>query len=277
MPIVTAEEYDMDLRKKLDEFLSPIPAAAWAELGHYVYGLYHPGRSVPFYIGVGSGDRARQHFGRGEILLGEMRKSEKVEAIRDAFRGGNPEIKIIRHKLESRANALALEAALIDVLRPSLSNRIRGHSSEKGIVTMDELIEKYSPHVNPSAAYPIVFIFNIAKELPKRGGDVYEATRRSWPASKWVPHRAGIAIGLDKGFSRGAYSFASWSEAPISGRWMFTGQPLFQHELLGRSFSNVISKAIGYWQRGNYLVAEFDGKEGCRLLRGAKGSGWFDL
>jgi uncharacterized protein len=84
-------------------------------LGHYVYGLVDPRDDQIFYIGVASANnRAFDHLKVRQSGKRESRKEERIREIRKS--GHEPQVEILRHGMNSRSDALEMEAALIDAL-----------------------------------------------------------------------------------------------------------------------------------------------------------------
>ena len=132
--------------------------------------------------------------------------------------------------------------------------------------------------VNPQKAYPKVFIFPIHKML-KQGASVYDATRKWWRVKKSLRERPfGIAVGVKDKISQGVFEISNdWYPSTKEDKhWEFNGAETDATDgLHNKDWSKIINKAIGYWQRGNYLVVEFDGKGKFRFIRGGgKNKGW---
>lgn len=89
------------------------------QLRYYVY-LYIDPRSDPiFYVGKGKGRRVLEH-------LRETGESEKIKLIRELHAEGlQPRLEILVHGLDDEADALRVEAAVIDLLgRDKLTNLV---------------------------------------------------------------------------------------------------------------------------------------------------------
>ena len=126
--------------------------------------------------------------------------------------------------------------------------------------------------VNPSRRYPLVFIFNIAKELKNRFL-VYEATRKYWKGiGKYQDEPDMVAVGLVNGIAEGVYRIDKWEKSDnpkFSDRFEFTGHEDtdLSNEFFGKDFQRIIEPAKGYWQFGNWLAVEFDGNGFFRFIR----------
>jgi hypothetical protein len=90
---------------------------------YYVYGYYDPRSYRLFYVGKGRGSRKYSHLKES----GTGQKRRMIAAIRKA--GLEPLVKIIASGLTER-EALIVEAAIIWVLQPQLTNEVSGSMSE---------------------------------------------------------------------------------------------------------------------------------------------------
>ena len=130
-------------------------------------------------------------------------------------------------------------------------------------------------YVNPSKAYPMVFIFNISKTIEERG--TYEATRKYWgKISNFQYSSDMIAIGLEKGIAKGIYRIEKWYQSKDKGyedRFEFEGKEDSEltEEFLDKDFSNITSRT-GFWNFGNWLAVEFNGKGSFTFKRPANDS-----
>ena len=79
------------------------------------------------------------------------------------------------------------------------------------------------------------------------------------------------AVGVANGISQGAFSISRWKKSNESknNRWYFDGSAVKEpNDLHQKNYLSVIQKARGYWQRGGYLVVEFEGNGEFKFLRG---------
>ena len=184
-----------------------IPQSVVEALGYYVYRLEDPRTGTPFYIGKGKDQRVLQH--EWDALTSEI-PSDKIHTINKIRESGN-DVRIIihRHKLDEKT-ALQVEAALIDAYE-SLTNMVRGHQAEFGVMPLNELIARY-------AAEPLNFaepciIFKIEKEWSNTltADALYERTRRYW---KCAPHNRrsppSYALAVARGLVREVYRIDQW-------------------------------------------------------------------
>jgi len=260
-------------------------AVVVAILGEYVYALRDPRDNKVFYIGKGAENRLFAHFDEAEkaranngIWSAKLRRIVEIwEADEDV------DWFIIRRDLAHSLTSYDVEAAIIDALEisqngPALNEIAGQYSSTRGILNAQDIAALAAPRINPSTPYETVFIFPIHKALVK-GRSVYDATRSWWAVSEKL--RVGnnaLAIGIANGLSKGVFSITDWVPAQALGKWEFEGTQLPNHELDGKNWLSVIGNAMGYWQRGNYLVVELDGKGKYRFIRGsADKSTWHPL
>lgn len=279
------------------------------KLGNYVYVLCDPRDRKVFYVGKAGGREAQgnnrifNHFGKARDALKNNtddidQKTRRIIEIWSADEQVN--WYIVRYGLPDEETTLHVEAALIDLLCASqngpLLNLVRGHgASQHGMLTPDMAREFGAKPVAPTRNYPVVFIFPVQNAIAS-GEDIYEATRKAWSVSKDLRSKQdAVAVGVANGIAKGVFKINSWQEhglhqpevesgkdkdnaaTPQSGKirsaqlWGFIGEKLENSELLGSDFRTVITSAMGYWQRGNYLVVEvvnLGGKMCFRFLRG---------
>jgi hypothetical protein len=265
---------------------------AFKELRIYVYVLQDPSTKRIFYVGKGGGKntgaggnmRVLNHFGEAESWLKQPRPSgempDKVRSILEIWRRGEAvNWFVVRHHLNSEDEAFHIESALIDAL-PLGSNgpldNLQGgrHANTHGLLSPSGVAALNAPPVNPAQPYPRVLVFPIQRALDA-SRTPYDAVRSYWSASQDIiqvsPDNPCIAVGLANGISRVVVDINAWhSVTAVSGKWEFTGTVLTDSDLLDRNFSNVLAPAMGYWMRGNYIGAEFNGKGEFRIIRGAR-------
>jgi hypothetical protein len=257
-----------------------------AHLGDYVYALKNPIDGKIFYVGVGVENRIFQHFNEAdEVVNGNQKTSKKTATIIEIWQSGlDVEWFIVAHSLPDRSYAFKIEAALIDAFREipninEISNDQGGHHSTK--LLPDDLLSLSAPLVNPDTAYASVFLFSIQNAFQNRG-NVYDATRAYWKVSeKYKKESNSIAVGIVNNISKTSYKIDAWQLDTTYKKDMFTSpghpNPQLYESLLNKNWSKVIAAAKGFWQRGQYLIVEFDGKGKFRVIRGLKESSeWFE-
>lgn len=235
-------------------------------LGRYIYALCDPRDNKAFYIGQGTGDRVFDHFKEAEASLkAGVFTSSKIRRIVDIWANEEPvRWYIIAYKLGDEIDKV--ESAVIDALGVSQNGPCLNANNGPGSTLLDpDAVKAFSAKlVDPVNSYQRVFIFHIRNALAENK-DVYDATRGDWYVKESNQSVPAYAVGIVNNISRGAFHIDGWD--PVVNKHRFSGKP--HPSLEGLDWSQVIGKAKGYWQRGNYLVAEFDGAGRFRLLRGS--------
>ena len=264
----------------------PFDSNITAALKCYVYVLRDPRDRKVFYVGKaganGQGNqRVLDHFDEARAALknSAQSRSPKVQRIIEIWSADEDvEWFIVRWGLDP-TTAMHVEAAVIDVLEISQNgptlNLIKGFGvNEHGILSSEEVYSRFAAQlVNPPVPYERVFIFPIHNAL-KEDRAVYEATRRCWQLSTRFQVLPAIAVGVANGISRGVFDIIGWKQGCEPSKWEFEGTNLNPHPLLNCNFYNIITNAMGYFQRGNYLIVEFDGNGNFRFLRGSANKVW---
>lgn len=264
------------------------------KLRSYVYVLIDPLDDEVFYVGKGGADgkgnqRLSEHFDEAEKLKAQPEKqSDKVKRILEIWRR-NQDVKwlILRHGLNA-TEAHEVEAAVIDALDLSskrLMNVIRGHSTARSMLTMQDIIRQSAPLVRPGKNIK-VFIFQIHKHPNIAGNSnitpnaIYEATRRAWRIGRQYRHVADdyYAVGVVQNVSIGAYKIEQWkpdNEQPNKYIFWKSKKPNQQiiESLLSKNWSKQLSEASGYLQHGGgNILVEFNENNQFRILKGRKSS-----
>jgi uncharacterized protein len=259
-------------------------------LGEYVYVLRDPRDRKVFYVGKGNGDRLFQHFKEAdEAKLSQRPWAAKLRRIVEIWEADEDvDWFIVRRNLgalvgSNPLTAFDVEGAIIDVLEISQNglalNDIAGKGSKSsGILTSNDIFALAAKDVGPSYMYELVFVFPIQNALAQ-GRSVYDATRGWWSVSQDLQSRQkALAVGIANGLSKEVYSVDCWRPASAIGKFEFNGTHIQSHELGGKNWTTVINAAMGYWQRGNYLVVEFSGNNKFRFIRGsADKSIWWNV
>lgn len=169
------------------------------DLGAYVYRLIDSRSLETFYVGKGRGDRARMHA-KGDRRLREKGKGipklERIRAIRKAT-GREPTIVIHRHGLSDK-EAYEVEAALLQAY-PGLTNRARGHGSERGAYVLEDGAGELATFTDDEPCLALAVHLRLAQ-----GYSAYDAARFCWPLRerrrKWVKYvlavRHGTIVGV---------------------------------------------------------------------------------
>lgn len=254
---------------------SHLPSEVGERLGPwYVYVLVDPQNVRPFYVGKGTGDRLLAH-GVEADKAPERDQPGKVRYIRDLRkRGVEPRIDIVRRGLGTEAEAYRIEAALIDCL-PGLVNVVRGHGSEEGRETLDELVAQYGAKPIGTPGLPALLIRlgpwrdehdphtgrrGVGYRVGIEDADLYNSTRAWWRASRSEVERRGIRhfVAVYRGVSRAIYEIGKVVERS-DGRIGFTGTrvtrgPAFDDYVgpLGKrvDFPTYSQNPVTYWPPG---------------------------
>lgn len=248
------------------------------KLGTYVYALRDPRDGNIFYIGQGVDNRLFSHFEEAEtVYKKEKTPSPKVARILDIWENGQSvDWFIVAHQLDA-SNVDSVESAALDALRFSnvevLNENKAPHSS---VLTQDDLLAISAPAINPENSFERVFIFSITNSL-KEGKTPYEATRRGWKVSSKNQMTPAYAVGLKDSVSVSSYEIHSWSKIEEGSKYSeFTGVEF--PELKGKNWASIVNQPKSSWQRGQYLIVEFDGKGKYRIIRGsAEKDTWLPL
>jgi uncharacterized protein len=167
------------------------------ELKSYVYMLLDPQDNLPFYVGKGNNNRIFEHIKcalkDSDISTFKYDKIREIKSKEQMIRHV-----IVRHGLTDK-EAFQIEASLIDTLnycRIGLLNQQGGHNSiEKGLMTSDEIIQKYNakPLDNIPNDFVIININSSYNKLKKNARNkgvnidqtaIYQATKETWFISK---------------------------------------------------------------------------------------------
>jgi len=253
-------------------------------LNHYVYVYRDPRDNKIFYVGEGIDGRVLDHL-RDTLVAENPKRTEahtaKTRRIVEIWSADEMvEWQIISRKHKTQKDAEIAEAAVMTALGISQNGQLLNlqggkHGTEHGSIPMEELEALGAQPVNPADSCDTVFLFSIHDSLEK-GLSPYEGTRSSWRvAERWRNRTDAIAVGLDQGRSVGAFRIDDWEKAG-DGRWRFSGTEL-QNDLHNKRWTHVINAARGYFQRGNFLVVDFDGNGRFRVLRGSSAQEWQSL
>ncbi|MEK0413988.1 MAG: hypothetical protein RL070_1476 [Bacteroidota bacterium] len=255
-------------------------------LGDYVYALKNPINGKIFYVGVGVENRIFYHFNEADdVVTGKQKISKKTATIIDIWNAGfDVEWFIVAHSLPDRSYAFKIEAALIDAFREiqtvnEISNDQGGHHSSK--LLPDDLVSISAPFVNPDTSYASVFLFSIQNASQNRD-NVYDATRAYWKVSEQYKKQLNsYAVGIVNNISKSSFKIDTWYKDDTYRKDAFVSpghpNPVVYQALLNKNWSKIIAAAKGFWQRGQYLIVEFDGNGKFRIIRGLKDPDkWFD-
>jgi hypothetical protein len=252
------------------------------KLGKYIYALRDPRDSKIFYVGQGINDRVFEHFGEAEYCLNSNRTfnqlSSKVIRILDIWKN-NEDVQwlILAHNLPIDNNVSDyVESAIVDGLSESQNGETLNEVSppKSSRLLADDLDAMAAAFVNPLTPHSNVFIFPIQNAL-NNGVSPYNATRTTWAVSNNNQSlRPSFAVGLKHSISKGSFEITSWTNVTGTHKQEFTAvghpNPTDYLPLLNKNWNNILAKAKGFWQRGNYLIVEFDGQGKFRIIRGSQ-------
>lgn len=215
---------------------------------YYVYILIDPRDDQIFYVGKGTGDRPSSHDREAARLTLEAERSRaKTERIRDITAAGlKPLVDIVRHGFETEDEAFQIEAALIDCLRPNITNIDAGHGTDAGRMPLEDLIARYGAS-DLSTEVPEVALlirlqakWNLLHEEVEPGyfrkgsgwkprltdQELYDSVRAWWAVSPTSAdrHRAKHAVAVFAGVTRAVYRIENWLGPRTDGRWAFAGE-----------------------------------------------------
>ena len=210
--------------------IDDIPIEVAEQLGHYVYLYIDPRNDSIQYIGKGVGSRAISH-------LSEESTSEKILWINELKKQGlSPRIEILSYNLRDSAEALAVEAAAIDLIGlKNLKNVVRGHkSNEFGRMNINEIRSRLASE-NAEINDPVILVrINRTFQSGMNDADVYEITRGVWKMGE-RRNGAKYAIAVYRGIVRGVFRIEKWHPAGSTkynwrtdvynnpDRWEFSG------------------------------------------------------
>lgn len=259
-------------------------------LGKYIYALRDPRDRKVFYVGQGTGNRIFDHFNEAVAVNRECVNLENISSktlrILDIWKHEEDvEWLIIAYNL-SPTDSIAdfVEAAIYDALLESQNgdtlNDVTPPRSSK--LSSDEVIALAAAFVNPDIAIENVFMFPTQNAI-NRGASIYDATRMAWYVNQSNRNlQNSIAVGLKYAISVGSYQNINWKPADLdANKHEFTAlnhpAPTTYNLLLNKNWINILDKAKGFWQRGNYLIVDFDGQGHFRIKRGSQASTtWHD-
>lgn len=248
------------------------------KLSSYVYALKDPRDQKVFYIGQGNGNRLFEHFIEAENYLNNPSgiPSSKIMRILDVWVAEEDVEWLILssgHSSDDKNLLDSIESAIIDTLSKSQNgpalNAVSGPHST--FLSEIDLVQIDAPHIDPEEEYGAVFIFPIHGALAD-GENLYNATRKAWRVpEKYRSLHNAIAVGIKEYISLSAYSIKEWIPHNET-KYEFNGKEYLELEHM--NWRRIISDAMGYWQRGNYLVVSFDGNGSFRFLRGNPDREW---
>lgn len=252
------------------------------KLGKYIYALRDPRDGKVFYVGQGVNDRVFDHFNEAEGCLKNSLPfnimSSKTIRILDVW-NNNEDVEwiILSHNLPIDDHISDLiESAVYDGLSESQNGEpFNEFSPPKSTRLLPGDIEAMAAEfVDPIMPIRNVFVFPIQNALI-RGVNPYDATRSTWSVSTGFQSLSpSFAVGLKNSISKGSFVISMWNNVVGTSKQEFQSQdhpnPQSFEPLLNKNWNNVLAAAKGFWQRGNYLIVDFDGKGNFRIVRGSR-------
>lgn len=252
-------------------------------LGKYIYALRDPRDKKIFYIGQGTENRVFSHFREAERVnnasVNLATVSSKIIRILDIWKHEEDvEWLILAHNLPTDHNvADFVESGIFDALSESQNgdtlNDVAPPNSSR--LCPEDIIEIGADVINPTESIETVFIFPIQNAV-NLGNSIYEATRTAWYVKEEYRNLSpAFAVGLRNSISIGSFEIDTWHTAVIdSNKHEFTSPnhpiPAIYEPLLNKRWTKILEQAKGFWQRGNYLIVEFNGSGQFRIVRGAQ-------
>jgi hypothetical protein len=255
-----------------------------ARLGQYVYALRDPRDKKIFYVGRGDNDRVFHHFNEAEKKsnLPIQQISSKAIRILDIWKNDEDvEWFIVAHNLTDGKTAEIIESAVYDSLGQSQNGEPvnENRTPRSSLLLPEDLDAMAAEPVNPSRPFENVFVFPIHRALVARK-DIYASTRAAWRVANHFQKLGGYAVGLQYSIAKGTFEIEEWNEIAGINKQEFVAKghpdPIDVKELLNTNWTKIIAAAKGFWQRGNYLIVEFDGAGKFRVKRGSQNKDWQD-
>lgn len=243
-------------------------------LGHYVYALVDPRTDEIFYVGKGVGSRFGAHEKEAMASVGRSDKAARIREILAA--GQRPRVDIIRHALADDAAALLVEAAVIDALRPQLTNVVAGHG--EGRLPLEELKVRYAAPLLGDDVPPALMVRLSSWQHGRleiepgyfrsghgwRSGmsqiELADSTRAWWKISPKSARARGVehAVAVFDGITRAVFHIDSWFGPNSNGRHGFAASPISSGDHADSYFDHVGKRLpaergsqnpVTYWPR----------------------------
>ncbi len=186
-------------------------------LRSYVYMLLDPKNDQPFYVGKGGANRVFEHI-KCAVNEKDITNPKYDEIRRIQAQGYEVKHLIVRHGLDEEV-AFEIECALIDTFKfiPQFQKFAKGNkqggvkSTEKGLMTTDEIIRLYNAKPLPKITKDCVII-NINKKY-KRGASedsIYQATKETWRINKKRTDKIRFVLSEYKGIVVEVFEVEKW-------------------------------------------------------------------
>lgn len=198
---------------------------------YYVYRLIDPRNYLTFYVGKGCGNRVFQHIKDARKLLSqdEDEISLKIAVINEIHAQGKEVLCVIHRWGLTEDTAYEVEAAVIDCYQ-GLTNIIRGHSSDREVVSVEdfEKIMTAPVYTEPSEDYIIIKTYpNMVSSL-----GLYEATRQAWRADINKACNYKYVLSVVYGIVKEVYEVSKWYTVKGTNRIAFEGEPTSNKDMV---------------------------------------------
>jgi len=240
---------------------------------------------MPYKIGITKGSVYDRYYGLGLKMPGKFEtlfayeledytKAEQyIMGILRKYRENGEWFNISQKEINLiKANCEAMGGVLVT---NEVRNEIEIETEEDTIISsipqLGQNALNYGQPINPNRPCK-VFIFHIGNAIAERE-TVYNSTRCWWRITEQYRDFSDFefAVGLKDRISLGSYKIKKWVFNADYGKCAFEGEEI--PDLKG--FTWVKQTNVGYWNRGNHLVVEFDGNGKFRRLR-PKEDQWID-
>jgi len=209
------------------------PEETFNALGYYVYRLVDPRNGKTFYVGKGQGNRVFAHI-NDELKFAkkvddeqyiEDEISAKMQTIRE-IRKARLKVKHVIHRYGmTEAEALEVEAALIDVYRElgELTNIQSGYESERGMIDTDDLIKNFSADEYDEPLDIDYVIIKTTNRVVEQSGSIYETTRKAWRLNLNRAKAYHYVLGSIAGIVKEVFEVEEWYSSKEPNRIEFHG------------------------------------------------------
>lgn len=181
------------------------------KLNYYVYRLMDPRNGETFYVGKGKGNRVFEHINNAvNTAENSNDDSEKLKRIREIEGAGLEVIHIIHRYGLDEETAFEIEAAVIDCY-PGLTNIKSGYCSERGVTNSEILIKELgAAEYEEPEDIDYLIIKTTKTEVENCGGNLYEATRKSWRVNKKRADKVPYVFSVINGVVMAVYKVDNW-------------------------------------------------------------------
>lgn len=213
-----------------------------SKLDHYVYRLVDPRNGQTFYVGEGCGNRVFNHanavdetFYTSSFATEQDKKTDdnddpaKIKRIKEIKQTGLQVIHIIQRWGMDQKTAFEVEAAFIDYFGlQELTNKVKGHDSNRGMRWTDELEREFTtPVFEENENTPKYMIIKIKDYwINYNGGDIYKTVRGNWVIDVNKANRYKYVLAVKYGLVVGVFEINEngWKKNEDGKRGHFDGK-----------------------------------------------------